>query len=189
MNFTAPLFEFWCRNKQQFPWRASKTNTGSTKTAPVTTLNVSGTSWKWLEASINFQLVIRAPPQAWKRCFIVFSGSSKFLQTQIFGLRFYLFFFCQFFSVISWIGVNSPSVKQGWGAVDGLHLTHCRSSRTPPVEDPSSRWGSSGGGRSAGSVSSPGVKACSGPRPPNWCCRQISAGAQEGWRWDFASKK
>lgn len=57
-------------------------------------------------------------------------------------------------------------------------VTHCRSSRTPPLGGPSSHWGSSREGRSAGNVFSRGGTACSGRRPPNSYSRQISAGPQ-----------
>lgn len=59
-----------------------------------------------------------------------------------------------------------------------VRVTHCRSSRTPPLGGPSSRWGSSREGRSAGNVFSRGGTACSGRRPPNSYSRQTSAGPQ-----------
>lgn len=59
-------------------------------------------------------------------------------------------------------------------------VTHCRSSRTPRLSGPSSRWGSSHEGWNAGSVSSLGGTACSGPRPLNSHSPQNSAEAQNG---------
>ncbi len=57
-------------------------------------------------------------------------------------------------------------------------VTHCRSSRTPPLWGPSSHWGSSREGRNAENAFSPGGTACSGQRPPNSHLRQISARPQ-----------
>lgn len=56
--------------------------------------------------------------------------------------------------------------------------THCRSSRTPPLWDPSSRWGSSREGWNEGNVFLLDGTACSGQQPPNWYSPQISAGPQ-----------
>lgn len=55
-------------------------------------------------------------------------------------------------------------------------VTHCRSSRTPPLWGPSIHWGSSPEGWNAGNAFSLGETACSVQQPLNSHSRQTSAG-------------